>query len=239
MKRLLILGLAVLLLYSCNKPNDGKELIEKMHQKHSKKFYQTLCFSQKVFHYKNDTLVSEDVWHEAYKSPGRLILKFTDWNSGNGMIFSNDSLYVFDKGVLAKKIERLHDLIILGLDINNQDPEKTIEQAERMGYDLTRINEVRLNGNFAWIIGDSTKLCFWVDAKSLLFLKMRRVTDSTFREVEFSKYDAIQGLPVATQIKFYNAPNKVEMIEEYFNVRVNCNVDDSIFYPYKFSSSKW
>ncbi|HPV57532.1 MAG TPA: hypothetical protein PKW61_10425, partial [Tenuifilaceae bacterium] len=88
-------------------------------------------------------------------------------------------------------------------------------------------------------VGDSTKLCFWVDAKSLLFLKMRRVTDSTFREVEFSKYDAIQGLAVATQIKFYNAPNKVEMIEEYFNVRVNCNVDDSIFYPFKFSSSKW
>ncbi|HOZ13509.1 MAG TPA: hypothetical protein PK784_01870 [Tenuifilaceae bacterium] len=239
MRCLLIFGFAILLLYSCKEPKNGKELIEMMHQKHSQNFYQTLCFSQKVFHYNNDTLISEDIWHEAYKSPGRLILKFTDWNSGNGMIFSNDSLYVFDKGVLAKKIERLHDLIILGLDINNQDPEKTIKQVKRMGYDLTLINEVSLNGNFAWIVGDSTKLCFWVDAKSLLFLKMRRVTDSTFREVEFSKYDAIQGLAVATQIKFYNAPNKVEMIEEYFNVRVNCNVDDSIFYPFKFSSSKW
>lgn len=239
MKRLLIFCFAILLLYSCKEPKNGKELIEMMHQKHSQNFYQTLCFSQKVFHYNNDTLVSEDIWHEAYKSPGRLILKFTDWNSGNGMIFSNDSLYVFDKGVLAKKIERLHDLIILGLDINNQDPEKTIEQAEQMGYDLTRINEVSLNGNSAWIVGDSTKLCFWVDAKSLLFLKMRRVTDSTFREVEFSKYDIVDGLPVATQIKFYNAPNKVDMIEEYFNVRVNCRVDNSIFNPESFSVSTW
>ncbi len=239
MKRLLIFGIAILLLYSCKKPNDGKELIEMMHQKHSQKFYQTLCFSQKVYHYKNDSLVSEDVWHEAYKSPGKLILKFTDWNSGNGMIFSNDSLYIFDKGVLARKIERLHDLIILGLDINNQEPEKTIEQAERMGYDLTRINKVSINGNPAWLVGDSSKLCFWVDTKSLLFLKMRRVTDSTYREVEFSKYDIVDGFPVATKIKFYNAPNKVEMIEEYFNVRVNSSVNDSIFYFNKFSSSMW
>nr|HPI45690.1 hypothetical protein [Tenuifilaceae bacterium] len=148
MRCLLIFGFAILLLYSCKEPKNGKELIEMMHQKHSQNFYQTLCFSQKVFHYNNDTLISEDIWHEAYKSPGRLILKFTDWNSGNGMIFSNDSLYVFDKGVLAKKIERLHDLIILGLDINNQDPEKTIKQVKRMGYDLTLINEVSLNGNF-------------------------------------------------------------------------------------------
>lgn len=239
MKRLLIFGFAMLLLYSCNKPNDGKDLIEMMHQKHSQNFYQTLCFSQKVYHYKNDTLVSEDVWHEAYKSPGNLILKFSDWNSGNGMIFSNDSLYIFQGGSLAKKIEKLHDLIILGLDVNTQKPKKIIEQAERMGYDLTQINEVSLNGKSAWIVGDSTKLCFWVDAKSLLFLKMRRVTDSTFREVEFSKYEAIQDLPVATQIKFYNAPNKVEMIEEYFNVRVNCSIDNSIFNPKNFPASTW
>lgn len=239
MNRLLIFGFAMLLLYSCNKPNDGKELIEMMHQKHSRNFYQTLCFSQKVFHFNNDTLVSEDVWHEAYKSPGKLILKFTNWNSGNGMIFSNDSLYIFDKGVLAKKIERLHDLIILGLDINNQEPEKTIEQAERMGYDLTRINKVNMYGSSAWLVGDSARLCFWVDAKSLLFLKMRRVADSTFREVEFSKYEPVEGFPVATQIKFYNAPNKVEMIEEYFNVRVNCSVDNSIFNPENFLASTW
>lgn len=239
MKRLLIFGSTILFLYACNKPNNGKELIELMHQKHSSNFYHTLCFSQKVFHYKNDTLVSEDVWHEAYKAPGNLILKFTDWNSGNGMIFSNDSLYIFEKGNMTRKIEKLHDLIILGLDVNTQKPEKIAKQVERLGYDLSQINKVNFKGNSAWLVGDSSKLCFWVDANNLLFLKMRRVTDSTYREVEFSKYDTIDGLPVATQIKFYSNPGTIDMVEEYFNVRVNCSVDSSIFNPKDFTSSTW
>lgn len=236
------LGLGILIMNSVlaqELPSSGHELIREMHNRHSANWYKSFCFSQKVFNYKNDSLISKDVWHEAYKSPGNLIIKFSDWNSGNGMIFSDDSLYFMVNGDVAKKSYRLHDLIVLGLDVNNQLPEVTISQAEKLGYDLTKISKTNINGNSAWVVGDTSKLCFWVDAERLLFVKMRRVSANSFREVEFARYDQIDGMPVATIIKFYNQPGKVEMLEEYFNVRLNCVVSDSIFNPFYFNKARW
>jgi len=174
-----------------------------------------------------------------YQSPGKLAIKFTSWDSGNGMLFCKDSMYIFSNGEVVKKSERLHDLIVLGLEVNNQSPEKTISQAKQLGYNLNVISKTNIAGNTAWVVGDTSKLCFWVDAKSLLFLKMRKVAEGNFREVEFSKYEQIDGLPVATEILFYNNPGKLEMKEEYFDIRVNCSVNDSVFSPQTFINSQW
>jgi len=53
-----------------------------MNERYSGKFYKTLCFSQEVLRYNADTLISTEIMHEAYQSPGNLILKFKDWDSG-------------------------------------------------------------------------------------------------------------------------------------------------------------
>jgi len=229
------------LLTSCN-PNklpSGEELINLMYNKNKDCWYNTLCFSQKVYNYKNDSLVSEDTWHEVYKTPGKLAIKFSNMDSGNGMLFSNDSMYIFDKGLITKKLERLHDLIVLGLDVNNQQPEITIEQAKRLGYNLNLVMEVEYEGKPAWVVGDTAKLCFWVNKNDLLFLKMKRVSEKGYREIEFSKYESIDGYPVATEIKFYNSPRSIEMIEQYYDIKVNCAVSDSAFNPNHFVSIKW
>ncbi|MGE0078967.1 MAG: hypothetical protein AB7S48_13995 [Bacteroidales bacterium] len=238
--KLLVIGLiSANTLFAQTTPSDGKDLIRMMHKQYLNKWYPSLCFAQNVYNYKNDSLVSTDVWYETYRTPGKLILKFSSWESGNGMIFRNDSLYIFSKGYISNKMLRLHDLIILGFDVYQQKIETTIDQAERMGYNLNLIEKVDLNGNPAWLVGDSSKLCFWVNASNLLFLKMKRVTANAYREVDFAKYEIFDGFPVATLIKFYNAPGKLNMVEEYFNVRVNCNVDDSVFMPQKFNKSAW
>ncbi len=239
LKLIAIALISVNTLFAQEMPSNGNELIRMMHERYLNKWYPCLCFAQNVYNYKNDSLVSTDVWYESYKTPGNLILKFTSWESGNGMIFRNDSLYIFSKGEISNKTERLHDLIILGFDVYQQKVETTINQAEQMGYNLNLIEKVDLNGNPAWLVGDSSKLCFWVDTQSLLFLKTKRVSANSYREVDFAKYEYFDNFPVATLIKFYNAPGKLNMVEEYFNVRVNCSVDDSIFTPENFSKSTW
>lgn len=217
----------------------GEDIIRMMYEKHKTNWYPSLCFSQKVFNYRNDSLISTDVWHEAYKTPGNLIIKFTSMDSGNGMLFRNDSLYVFDRGVVKSKTERLHDLIILGFDVNIQNPEITIKQIEKMGYNLNIVEKANINGKPAWLVGDTSKLCFWVDEESLLFVKMRRATSTGIREVEFAEYETINEFPVATLIKFYNNPGKLNMVEKYFNVNVNCSIDNSIFDPQHFNTATW
>ncbi|MDK2909812.1 MAG: hypothetical protein PWR20_1379 [Bacteroidales bacterium] len=216
----------------------GRDLIHEMHDRHTSQWYRSMCFSQKVLVFRNDSITSEDVWHEAYQSPGNLVIKYSDWDSGNGMLFSKDSLYVFKNGKLAQQIYKIHDLVVLGLDINIQRPEETIFQAEKLGYELSKVEKTKIDGRSYWVVGDTTKLCFWVD-ENLLFYKMRRVAGSSFREIEFAKYEKIDGKPVATVIKFYNGPGKLEIIEEYFNIRLDCEVPPAIFNPSNFNQARW
>jgi hypothetical protein len=210
-----------------------------MHNANKSNWYQTLCFSQEVLYYKNDSIVATDVWLEAYKSPGNLILKFNNWNSGNGYLFTNDSLYTYQDGNLQSTKYRIHDLVVLGLDINNVPPETTAKRAEKCGYNLSIIADDQCMGRDAWVVGDTSSICFWVDKETLLFLKMRRTTGENSREVEFAKYENINGYPVATVIKFYSNQGELNMVEKYFDISPGCSIPATIYNPNDFLNAKW
>lgn len=220
-------------------PKNGYELINQMYNANKANWYQTLCFSQEVLHYKNDSITGTDVWFEAYQSPGNLILKFKDWNSGCGLLFTNDSIYSYEQGALKSTRYRIHDLVVLGLDINNIPPGTTAKRAEECGYDLNIIAEDQCIGHNAWVVGDTSSTCFWVDKETLLFLKMRRKTGENSREVEFTKYENIDGYPVATIITFYNNHGELNMVEKYFNISPNCSVPLKIYNPNEFFNAVW
>ncbi len=222
-----------------HQPRNGYELIERMYNANKAAWYQTLCFSQEVLYYKNDSIVATDVWLEAYQSPSNLILKFTNWSSGNGLLFTNDSLYTYQDGALQSTRYRIHDLVVLGLDINNVSPEITAKRAEKCGYNLNIIAEDQCMGHNAWVVGDTSSTCFWVDKETLLFLKMRRKTGENSREVEFAKYENIEGYPVATVINFYSNHGELNMVEKYFNISPNCSVSSIIYNPKEFFNAKW
>jgi hypothetical protein len=240
MKRLLItLLFAVPINSFAQQPQNGYELIRQMYNANKSNWYQTLCFAQEIFYYSNDSIVNTDIMFEAYSSPGNLILKFTDWDSGNGMLFTRDTLYSFHKGNLISSKYRIHDLVVLGLDINNIPPEITASRAEKCGYNLDLIGECRCMGYNAWFVGDTTTNCFWVDKTTLLFIKMRRRIGENSREVEFAKYENINGFPVATVINFYNNEGELSMVEKYFNINPDCDLPSSIYNPLEFKQSRW
>lgn len=223
----------------CKEPTSGKELIEMMRGKYKNEFYKTLCFSQQVLTYKEGTLKSTEIMHEAYKSPGNLILKFISWDSGDGLIFSNDSLYTINKGAVGKAQYRLHDLLVLGFDVYNVEPEVTIANLKKLNYNLELISEDRCMGKDAWLVGDSSANCFWVDKTSLLFLKMQTRRNNNLRSVEFANYELIDGAPVATIINFYDNAGKLTMVEKYFDVRPFAKLESEIFNPDNFVTAKW
>jgi len=128
----IILAMLVTVASCTQKPQNGYELIEQMYNANKSNWYETICFSQEVIHYRNDSVTSTEVWHEAYQSPGNLIIKFNDWNSGTGLLFLNDSIYSYREGALESVRYRIHDLVVLGLDINNIPPETTAERVCEM-----------------------------------------------------------------------------------------------------------
>lgn len=220
-------------------PASGRDLVRLMYEKNKGRFYSTLTFSQKVFNYRNDSVISTDVWHEAYSSPSNLILKFGSWDSGNGVVFAKDSLYSFESGMLKSQKKRVHDLLVLGFDINNVAPEVMIPRIVGIGYNLNRIDKSMCMGRKAWVVGNPDTKCFWVDMETLLFLKMVDKTGDNPRSVEFSKYEEVDGHPVATEIRFYKNNGRLYMVESYFNVRPNASVNADIFNPAKFAGSRW
>jgi len=240
MKTVLIVLTLFITLISCSqKPRNGYELIEQMYNANKSNWYETLYFSQEVLHYGNDSVTATDVWHEAYQSPGKLIIKFNDWDSGTGLLFANDTIYSFKEGALESVRYRIHDLVVLGLDINNIPPETTAERAVKCGYNLDLIAEGQCMGRDAWLVGDTTSVCFWVDKESLLFLKMRRRSGENSREVEFARYESINGYPVATVINFNDNNGVLNMVEKYFNITPGCRVPSGTYSPAKFNNARW
>lgn len=240
MKNILPVLILFCLITSCSqRPRDGYELIEQMYEAHKSNWYETLCFSQEVLHYRNDTVTATEIWHEAYKSPGNLIIKFNDPDNGTGILFINDSIFSYRDGTLESVRYYLHDLVVLGLDINTVLPETTAERALKCNYDLNRLAEGQCMGRDAWIVGDTLSTCFWVDKSSHLFLKMRRRSGENSREVEFARYDTVNGYPVATEIRFYDNKGALSMIEKYFNIIPDCKLSPAIFSPSEFNNAKW
>jgi hypothetical protein len=240
MKKILIVFTLLITMSSfAQQPQNGYELIKQMYKANKANWYRSLCFSQEVLYYKNDSIVASDIFLEAYQSPGNLILKFTNWKSGNGIVFTNDSIYTYHDGALQSTKYRIHDLVVLGLDINNISPETTARRAEKCGYNLKIIADDHCMGHNAWVVGDTLTTCFWVDKKTLLFLKMRRRTGENSREVEFAKYENIDNYPVATVINFYNNHEELIMVEKYFNISPDCSVPLTIFKPMEFNNAKW
>ena len=237
--KFIVLSLLVTISSCSQKPQNGYELIEQMYNANKSNWYETLCFSQEVLRYMNDSVTATEVWHEAYQSPGNLILKFNDRDSGNGLLFTNDSIYSYREGALESVRYRIHDLVVLGLDINNIPPETTAERAVKCGYNLDIIIEGQCMGRDAWIVGDTTNTCFWVDRESLLFLKMRRRSGENSREVEFARYESINGYPVATEIRFYDHNGVLNMVEKYFNITPGCRVPSATYNPAGFMKAKW
>jgi len=127
-------------------PKNGHELIKQMYHANKANWYQTLCFSQEVIYYKSDSIVKTDVWSEAYQSPGKLIIKFTGRDNGDGLLFTNDSMYSYQNDTLQSARHRIHDLIVLGLDINNIPPETTSSRAWKLREHrwLSRCNNHKL-----------------------------------------------------------------------------------------------
>lgn len=238
-KILFVISAIIAFSASAQQPQNGYELIAQMYNANKANWYKTLCFSQEVLYYKNDSIIANDVWIEAYQSPGNLILKFTNWNSGNGLLFINDSIYTYQKGILQSVKYRIHDLVVLGLDINNIPPETTAQRAEKCGYNLSIITESQCMGHNAWVVGDTANTCFWVDKETLLFLKMRRKTGENSREVEFAKYENVNGYPIATIINFYSNQGELYMVEKYFNINPNCSVPSTIYNPEEFNNAVW
>lgn len=224
-------------------PPSGEEVIKKMHKEWNGKWGRNMRFDQNVYLYKNDSLVKEEVWQEILSSPQNLQIRFNGFETGNGILFRNDSVYHFTDGKLSRKEERVHHLLLLGFDVYFLPPSETLKKLKDLGFDLNKSFEKNTAAGTVYVVGtndpeDSTSSQFWINKEKLYLEKVLLNRNGNISEVNMKNYQIIDSYPVATEIDFYTN-GELYMVEKYFDVSFPEHVDPAIFNPNNFPEMKW
>ena len=216
-----------------------------MHDRYASKWYHTLTFEQKSVTHKPDGTDSTELWHEALLLPGRLRIDIGDRGAGNGMLFTNNHLYIFKDGKLANQKDFIHPLMVLGFDVYAQPTAATMQQLKNLGIDLGSMHEENFEGRPAFVVGakrgDLQTLQFWIDKERLYFVRLLRPSEKqagAVQDVRFQDYKAAEGGGWLAEHVEIVADGKVVFEELYSDVKINPKLSDSLFDPDQFVSKE-
>lgn len=218
--------------------DSGESLLAAMHEAYAETWYRTLSFKQTVTRTDPDgTVHPPEVWTEYARIPAELRIDRTDGYDGNGVIYSGDSLFVFEDGALVRRQAGTNDLLTLGFDVYAQPPERTAEVLRAQGFDLSKIRPDTWRDRPVWVVGadsgDVHTRQFWVDAERLVFVRLLQPdpqdTERT-REFVFDDYRPLAGGWIAPLVLF-RLDGREFMREEYFDVVADPALPEGLFDP--------
>lgn len=220
------------------------QLIAAMHDRYASKWYHTLTFEQKSVTHKPDGTESTELWHEALMLPGNLRIDIGDHSAGNGMLFSNNHLYVYKDGKLANERDYIHPLLVLGFDVYAQPVEKTMQQLKDLNVNLTLIHEENFDGRPTYVVGakqgDLHTLQFWVDKERLYFVRLLRPSEKqggAVQDVRFDDYKQVEGGGWLAERVAIVSGGKVVFEEFYSDIKINPPLSEKLFDSAQFTQN--
>jgi hypothetical protein len=224
--------------------SQGGKIIERMYEQWHNKWPKTMAFEQNVIIYNDDeTIEKKEVWQEILHSPSNLHIRFNGFESGNGMIFSRDSVFYFEKGKLTNSHPIVHYLLLMAFDVYFLPIEETIEKLTILEFDLYKTSHRLVDGKKHYVIGtdnphDEKSNHFVVDAENLWLTEMTIIRAGIIRKISLKSYQLLQNYPVATEIFFYT-DGRISMYEHYFNITFPQSVNMDIFDKEHFEKAVW
>ncbi len=219
--------------------SNGFSLVKTMYAQNSQNWYNNLTFKQEVFRVKDDSIVSREVWILAYSSPSKLHIRYSDFDSGRGWLIVTDSIYTYNNFNLIGSRLRIHELMVLGLDIYNVLPQISVERIKQLGIDISRVEMVTIKGKSLYQIGNPETICFWVHTINLLFYGLRKVNESgDVKDTFFEQYKTLYGKPVATEVQYF-LNGKMFIFERYSEIRFPTFLHNDLFVPARFKDVMW
>jgi hypothetical protein len=217
----------------------AEQLVRAMHDRYAGKWYQTLAFVQKNTRYLPDGRTDTSTWSEAISLPGKLRIDVEPRANGNGNIYRNDTVYVFNNGRLVRQTRAPHALLLLGFDVYFVPVERSIATLREIGFDLSRMHQSTWQGRPAYVVGaaagDTRTRQFWIDRDRLVFVRLiepsRRDTTKT-AEIRFNRYYEIGGAWLSPEVEFLIDGTR-DFLEEYTEIRTGVPLADTLFDPAK------
>ena len=220
-------------------PANGRELIRAMHDHYNGTWYRNLTFRQQSQFFKNGKMDRVETWYEALKAPVGLVIKFGSKESGSGIVFRNDTMFVFKNDTMQIRIRRVHDLLVLGFDVYVDDPGTTIKRLEEAGYNLDRLSVEKGAAGTSYVVGDDEHGRFWITADTYLFTKMKKKdAKGNETEVQFNNYTRVGDGWLSPEVVMIRNGQTV-MKEVYSDWRVDEELPASIFNVTSFQQTTW
>lgn len=204
------------------------QLVRAMHDRYADTWYRTLSFKQTVTRTAPDgKQAPKEVWAEYADIPGKLRIDLGESYNGNGVIYANDSLYVFRDGALARKSATRNPLMILGFDVYRQSPERTLQVLREEKFDLSKLRTDTWEGRPVYVVGadsgDLRSRQFWIDRDRLLFVRLlepQPQDSSKVGDIRFDDYRPLGKAWISPTVVFL-VDGKEMMREEYFDMKAD------------------
>jgi outer membrane lipoprotein-sorting protein len=221
-----------------------EDLVQAMQKKYGKSWYKTATFVQKTTEIDKDGKQKVEIWYEALSVPGSLRIDFTPVKDGNGILFTDNKMFIFKSGQ-ADSHPFVHPLMILGFDIYRLSQADALEKLKGLKFDLSILREDTWQGRPAYVVGakqgDLHSRQFWIDQKNLYFVRMIQPAGkdgAQTQETQFNKYVKLGGGWIAPEVIFM-VDGKTVTTEEYSELRADVALDSKLFDPQYFSSVHW
>ncbi|HEY8205067.1 MAG TPA: outer membrane lipoprotein-sorting protein [Pyrinomonadaceae bacterium] len=222
-----------------------EQLVQAMQKKYAKSWYQTATFVQKTTNIDKDGSKKVETWYEALSVPGSLRIDFTPTKEGNGILFTNNQIYVFKSGKVENNRPYVHPLMVLGFHIYRLPQSDVIEKLKSLKFDLPIFREDTWQGRPVYVVGatvgDLHSAQFWIDKNNLYFVRMIRPAGkdgAQTQETQFNKYQKLGGGWMSPEVIFM-VDGKVVTTEEYSELRADVPLPDKLFDPQSFATVHW
>jgi hypothetical protein len=228
------------------KVKTSEDLIREMQKKHAKSWYKTLTFVQKTTEFHEDGTTKVSTWYEAFSAPGKLRIDFDPIKDGNGILFSNFTLYSFKDGKQANTRPFVHPLLLLGFDVYFLPVEEIMAKLKDLKFDLSEFREDVWQGNPVYVVGakagDLHSRQFWIDKKNLYFVRLIEPggkDGSRTQETQFNKYERVKGGGWVAAEVIFMVDGKPVVTEQYSDIRGGVKLDEKLFDPQHWSDTHW
>lgn len=221
-----------------------ESLIKAMKARYEKTWYQSVTFTQRTVNHHPDGSKEEAIWYESMKIPSQLRIEFAPVDSGNGLIFARDSIFVFERQVLKQARPLIHSLLLLGFDAYGLPAGETIAKLRTLKYDLSAFHEDVWQGRPAYVVGadkgNSRSKQFWIDKERLVFVRSIEPStrdSSVVIEIQFNDYRKLGGGWIAAEVLFYRG-GKLATEEYYSDIKRDVHLEDKLFDPKRWKEAK-
>ena len=239
--RLLFLTLSFFA-FLLTKAQTGRDILHKMHEKYSGKWYKTFTFVQTTEFYRNDSLKNTATWYEAAHFPYNFRIDVGDPKNGNGVIYKEDSTYYFQKGQLKRSEAGTNPFTFLlgGMYVVSFD--SAVSKLHSQGYDLTKGYKTKWKGKNVFVIGagkgDEVSKQFWVDAKDLYLVRsIEKEGDNRIDALMMDHIRVGKGWSETKVMIYFNG--RLGQVEKYSNIKAGVPLDDQLFDPAFYDKVHW